>query len=164
MKKKNYYKRQNCSFLNLNGGTRQFQGYFVAKQQLLLIRLFRFNLPNFMRFWLRDSWFLLLSFYLARWFLAHVRVSKNHGGLFYIKTRPLILYKNLTQRCNIFIWNKPDLFLHEIMCWDQNCTKLVLHQNSGILFCIKSLTWKLSQRCSIFVLNKPELFSHRSYP
>ena len=63
-----------------------FRKYLVTKLQLFLRKPFLFSLPNFMRFQLRDSWFLLVPFCLACWFQAHMRVQEGHGGLFYIKS------------------------------------------------------------------------------
>ena len=61
-----------------------FRKYLVAKLQLFLRKSFLFSLPNFMRFQLRDSWFLLVPFCLAQWFQARVRVQRVYGSLFCI--------------------------------------------------------------------------------
>ena len=53
-----------------------FKGYIVANLLLLLRRPFHFNLPNFMRFQLWGTWFLLVPFCLERWFYTHVSLRR----------------------------------------------------------------------------------------
>ena len=84
----------------------------MEKWQLLLRRPFRFSLPNFMRFRLRGSWFLLVPFCLARWFQVHMRVQEGHDELFYIN-----LWSNKTyfQFDRIFMYTQTHLKVWNIV-------------------------------------------------